>query len=287
LLLLLVLGGGEGGFGGVVVDLLDLGDFRADAVRDAGGDVAAAEFLGLLELPLELFAGHGRQAVEVAVLHVVQRCVGCRLGVAGAATAEQDDQQADAADDDEGADTAEDPRQRALLRLLTAGETASGRKAGRRALRWAVTARLALRWAVTARLARRRAEAWLLLRETAAGRLALRMLRVRPLRAGRLGHRMFPPDDQGRRWWPNPVSETVASRRAGLRTRATKWPGPSPAPATSAECLRYVSSASPACPACSARPACLACSARSAEERTSRRPSAYRAGRRTSTRRLP
>src|SRR5690606_40651813 len=104
------------------------------------------------------FAGHGRQAVEVAVLHVVQRRVGCRLGVAGAATAEQDDQQDDAADDDQSADTAEDPRQGALLLgRFTAGETTGRWVAGRRALWRAVATGLALR----------RAVARLLLRETA------------------------------------------------------------------------------------------------------------------------
>src|SRR5690606_37819177 len=145
-----------------------------------------ARVLRLLELPLEVFAGHRDEAVDVAVLHVVQRRVGCRLGVAGAATAEQDDQQDDAADDDQSADTAEDPRQRALLRLLTAGETTGRWVAGRRALWRAVATGLALR----------RAVARLLLRETAAGRLALtgvtapRLLRIRAW-AGGLRHALL------------------------------------------------------------------------------------------------
>src|SRR5690606_28091615 len=176
IVLLAVLVDGDGGFRGVLVDFLDVADFGGGAVRDAGGEVAGARVLRLLELPLEVFAGHRDEAVDVAVLHVVQRRVGCRLGVAGAATAEQNDQQDDAADDDQSADTAEDPRQRALLLgRFTAGETTGRWVAGRRALWRAVATGLALR----------RAVARLLLRETAAGRLALtgvtapRLLRIR------------------------------------------------------------------------------------------------------------
>src|SRR5690606_20096713 len=140
----------------------------------------------LLQLVPELLARDGDQAVDVTRLQVIERLVGRRLGII---SAEQDDQQDDAADDDEGADTAEDPGQRALLLgRFTAGETTGRWVAGWRALWRAVTTRPAPWWSVTAGLAVRRAVAWLLLRETAAGRLTLRVLGTRTLRAWWLGH---------------------------------------------------------------------------------------------------
>src|SRR5690606_9855862 len=174
----------DGHFRGVLVDFRDAGDFCRGVIRNALGGCFSGPFL--LQLVPELLARDGDQAVDVTRLQVIERLVGRRLGII---SAEQDDQQDDAADDDEGADTAEDPGQRALLLgRFTAGETTGRWVAGWRALWRAVTTRPAPWWSVTAGLAVRRAVAWLLLRETAAGRLTLRVLGTRTLRAWWLGH---------------------------------------------------------------------------------------------------
>src|SRR5690606_11423556 len=173
----------DGHFRGVLVDFRDAGDFCRGVIRNALGGCFSGPFL--LQLVPELLARDGDQAVDVTRLQVIERLVGRRLGII---SAEQDDQQDDAADDDEGADTAEDPGQRALLGRFTAGETIGRWVAGWRALWRAVTTRPAPWWSVTAGLAVRRAVAWLLLRETAAGRLTLRVLGTRTLRAWWLGH---------------------------------------------------------------------------------------------------
>src|SRR5690606_20157153 len=167
---LAVLGDVDADFGLGVAELLDLTDFGGDAVRDPG----VGGVLDLLQGLPHVLAGHRGEALGVAVLQVVERGVRRRLGVTGAATAEQHDQQDDTTDDDERSDTTEDPRQRALLLRSRSArrEATGGRVAGRRALRRTETGLLALRGTVTGLLALRGTVTGLL-GEPSAGRLPL------------------------------------------------------------------------------------------------------------------
>src|SRR5690606_19315789 len=140
------------------------------------------------------------QSLEPVGIAVVERR-GERFGrfLRGSAfagpAAEHQDQHDDAADDDERAEAPEDPRQLALLVVFVGERVVTGelaRLAVRVLLLVGPPTRLllpstGLTWPSLllrpAALLRVR-----LLRETAAGQLPLRIVRVRPLRAGRLGH---------------------------------------------------------------------------------------------------